>query len=48
MPNQRIIYHSPLKALNEDVALVLGLHAGDGWLSDKGGIVVGKTTKEYL
>ncbi|MCW4007310.1 MAG: hypothetical protein NWF09_01265 [Candidatus Bathyarchaeota archaeon] len=33
-----IIYHAPMKSLNEDVALLLGLHAGDGWLSDKWGL----------
>jgi hypothetical protein len=41
MPYQRIIYHDPLKELNVDVALLLGLHAGDGWLSDKWGIACG-------
>jgi intein/homing endonuclease len=48
MPVQRIIYHPPLKELNEDVALVLGLHAGDGWLSDKWGISCGQDDKEML
>ncbi len=33
-----IVYHRPRKELDEDVALLLGLHAGDGWLSDKWGI----------
>jgi hypothetical protein len=37
-PYQRVIYHAPSKELNEDVALLLGLHAVDGWLSDKWGI----------
>lgn len=42
MPYQRTIYHAPLKELNEDAALLLGLHAGDGWLSDKWGITCGE------
>jgi intein/homing endonuclease len=45
MPYQRIIYHKPLRDLNEDVALMLGLHAGDGWLSDKWGISCGQDDK---
>lgn len=44
----RIIYHPPLKELNEDVSLLLGLHAGDGWLSDKWGISCGQDDKEML
>jgi hypothetical protein len=46
MPYGRIIYHPPLKELNEDVALLLGLHAGDGWLSDKWAISCGQNDKE--
>ena len=42
MPYQRIIYHAPVKELNEEAALLLGLHAGDGWLSDKWGIACGQ------
>jgi len=38
MRHQRIVYHSPRIELDEDVALLLGLHVGDGWLSDKWGI----------
>jgi hypothetical protein len=45
---QRLIYHPPLKVLNEESALVLGLHAGDGWLSDKWGISCGIEDKEML
>jgi hypothetical protein len=48
MPYQRIIYHAPLKELNEDVALMLGLHAGDGWLSDKWGITCGQNDKNMF
>jgi len=33
-----IAYHQPRKELDEEVALLLGLHVGDGWLSDKWGI----------
>ncbi len=32
------VYHQPKRELDEDVALLLGLHVGDGWLSDKWGI----------
>jgi hypothetical protein len=42
MPYQRIVYHAALTELNEEVALLLGLHAGDGWLSDKWGISCGE------
>lgn len=38
----RITYHLPRKRLDEDVALLLGLHVGDGWLSDKWGIMCAK------
>jgi len=38
----RITYHLPRKRLDEDVALLLGLHVGDGWLSDKWGIMCEK------
>lgn len=48
MPYQRIIYHDPLKELNVDVALLLGLHAGDGWLSDKWGIACGQDDKSMF
>ena len=27
-----IKYHSPIKGINEDIAELFGLHAGDGWL----------------
>ena len=33
-----VVYHPPRKEPDEDVALLLGLHVGDGWLSDKWGI----------
>ncbi len=48
IPYQRIIYHLPLKELNEDAAILLGLHAGDGWLSDKWGISCGLNDEEML
>jgi intein/homing endonuclease len=48
MPYQRIIYHVPLTELNSDVALLLGLHAGDGWLSDKWGISCGENDVDML
>ncbi len=37
-----ITYHLPRRYLDEDVALLLGLHVGDGWLSDKWGIMCEK------
>lgn len=40
-----VIYHQPMKELDENVALLLGLHAGDGWLSDKWGISYGQDDK---
>src|SRR3972149_10764963 len=48
MPYQRIIYHAPVKELNEEAALLLGLHAGDGWLSDKWGISCGQDDKSMF
>jgi intein/homing endonuclease len=36
------VYNQPRKGLDPDVALLLGLHAGDGWLSDKWGISCGQ------
>jgi hypothetical protein len=45
---RRIIYHPILKELNKDVSFLLGLHAGDGWLSDKWGISCGQDDKEML
>jgi len=48
MPYQRIIYHEPLKELNLNVALLLGLHAGDGWLSDKWGITCGQDDRSMF
>jgi len=38
----RITYRLPRERLDEDVALLLGLHVGDGWLSDKWGIMCEK------
>lgn len=40
-----VLYHQPKKELDEDVALLLGLHAGDGWLSDKWGVTCGQDDK---
>jgi len=48
MPYERIVYHPSIKELNDDVALLLGLHAGNGWLSDKWGISCGQNHKEIL
>lgn len=43
-----VVYHQPRKELDEDVALLLGLHVGDGWLSDKWGITIEKKDKCML
>lgn len=39
------IYHEPMMELNHDSALLLGLHAGDGFLSQAWGIAVGGRDK---
>ena len=31
-----VMYHQPRKELDEEIALLLGLHVGDGWLSING------------
>ncbi len=43
-----VIYHQPRNELDEDVALLLGLHVGDGWLSDKWGIACEKKDKSMI
>ena len=43
-----IAYHQPRKELDEEVALLLGLHVGDGWLSDKWGITCEKKDKSMI
>ena len=43
-----VIYHRPKKELDEEVALLLGLHVGDGWLSDKWGIACEKKDKSMI
>lgn len=40
MHHVRAIYHEPRLTLDHQVALLLGLHAGDGFLSDRWGISV--------
>jgi len=39
------IYHAPIMELNHDSALLLGLHAGDGYLSNTWGIAIGLRDK---
>jgi hypothetical protein len=48
MSYKRIIHHLPVTELNKDAALLLGLHAGDGWLSDKWGLTCGQDDIEML
>jgi len=43
-----ITYHLPREHLDEDVALLLGLHVGDGWLSDKWGIMCEKVESSMI
>ena len=43
-----ITYRLPRKRLDEDVALLLGLHVGDGWLSDKWGISCEKQDRSMI
>lgn len=38
MRHKPVTYHNPRKLLDEDIALLLGLHVGDGWLSREWGI----------
>jgi hypothetical protein len=47
-PYQGLIYHKPAEKLTPEVALLLGLHAGDGWLSDKWGITCGQGDKKMI
>ena len=44
----RITYHLPRKRLDEDVALLLGLHVGDSWISDKWGIMCEKVESSMI
>jgi intein/homing endonuclease len=37
-----VFYHDPIPWLDTDVALLLGLHAGDGWLSKEWGIALNR------
>jgi len=43
-----IVYCQPRKELDEEVALLLGLHVGDGWLSDKWGIACEEKDKSMI
>jgi len=43
-----VICHQARKELDEDVALLLGLHVGDGWLSDKWGISFEKENRSMI
>jgi intein/homing endonuclease len=43
-----VVYSQPKKELDEDVALLLGLHVGDGWLSDKWGITCEPKDKSMI
>lgn len=40
MRHRAIFYHEPVAVLNADVAELLGLHAGDGWLSTEWGLAL--------
>jgi intein/homing endonuclease len=42
------VYCRPRKELDEEVALLLGLHVGDGWLSDKWGIACEEKDKSMI
>src|SRR3990170_8637371 len=43
-----VIYRLPRKELDEEVALLLGLHVGDGWLSYKWGIACEEEDKSMI
>jgi LAGLIDADG-like domain len=40
MRHHPIFYHPPRSFLDSNVGLLLGLHAGDGWISDEWGLAI--------
>jgi len=48
MRHKPVTYHEPRKQLDEDIALLLGLHVGDGWLSREWGISCDRTDKSMV
>ena len=46
MRHSHPIFSMPVGELTKEVALLLGLHAGDGWISEAWGIVVNSTDTE--
>lgn len=48
MRQRPIIYHDPRKQMDEDVSFLLGLHVGDGWLSDNWGLSCEKENSSMI
>ena len=48
MRHELPVYCAPRPVLDPDSALLLGLHAGDGWISDKWGIAVHSTDTKMV
>lgn len=46
MRHHPIFYHTPRNYLDPEVGLLLGLHAGDGWISDEWGLAVDRSDRE--
>lgn len=48
MRHHPIFYHSPRNCLDPEVGLLLGLHAGDGWVSDEWGLALHRSDREMI
>jgi len=48
MRHRPIFYHPPRTALDPEVGLLLGLHAGDGWISDEWGLAICRSDRGLI
>lgn len=48
MRHHPILYHLPRSQLDSDVGILLGLHDGDGWVSDEWGLALSRDDKTML
>ena len=48
MRHRPIFYHPPRVSLDSDVGLLLGLHAGDGWISDEWGLAICRSDRRMI
>jgi hypothetical protein len=48
MRHHPIFYHLPRDSLNPEVGLLLGLHAGDGWVSDEWGLAICRSDRAMI